>query len=149
MKIGFTGTRNQLTEAQSASLERLLTPAEYGPNRPIFHHGACKGADSFAATVAFGLNYDVIAHPGKSAHGGDNEWLCPIALEHSTEVRETKTHFARNRDIVDETDMLIACPQYMDPITEGTKGGTAYTIQYARKKGRPVVIVRPNGWIEK
>jgi hypothetical protein len=147
--IGFTGTRNELPEPQRAALERLLTPSEYGLSRPIFHHGACKGADSFAATVAWGLNYDVIAHPGKSAHGGDNEWLCPIALEHSNEVRETKTHFARNRDIVNETELLIACPQHSDPITAETKGGTAFTISYARKQGKPVWIVRPNGIVER
>ncbi len=147
-RIGFTGTRNSLTIEQSASLEKLLTPLKYDGGRPIFHHGACKGADSYAATVAYGLNYDVIAHPGKSAHGGDNEWLCPIALEHSTEVRETKNHFARNRDIVNETDLLVACPNHLGAITKDTKGGTAYTIQYARKLGKPVFIVRPDGMVE-
>lgn len=149
MKIGFTGTREKLTRAQAEALETTLTPKEYGLHRPIFHHGACKGADSYAATIAWGLNYDVIAHPGKSAHGGDNEWLCPIALEHSTEVRETKTHFARNRDIVNETDVLVACPQYMEPITSATKGGTAYTVNFARMQKRPIVIVRPDGTIER
>lgn len=149
MNIGFTGTRYPLTEAQQLTLEKVLVP-EYGRELPEFHHGACKGADSFAAMIAWGLNYNVIAHPGQSAHGGDNEWLCHEALEkHSCEVLPTKTHFARNRDIVDACDLLIACPQYVEPITQETQGGTAYTVNYARKRGKPVWIVRPDGSVEK
>jgi hypothetical protein len=150
--IGFTGTRHSLTSAQQEQVRRILTtPVDWvipRIERPIFHHGACKGADSFAAIEAYSLYYDVIAHPGKSARGGENEWLCPLAIEHSTEVRPEKTHFARNRDIVNECDVLIACPQYSEPITYDTPGGTAYTVCYARKVGKPVWIIRPDGFIE-
>jgi hypothetical protein len=144
MKTGFTGTRHELTAAQQRSLESILHP-EYGRERWEFHHGACKGADSLAAQIAWGLNYDVFAHPGQSASGGDNEWLCPVALEHSSEVLPTKTHFARNRDIVNETDMLIACPWQTERPAPKTGGGTWYTIEYAEKQGKPVTIIWPNG----
>ncbi len=146
MKIGFTGTRHRITPAQQKALMDIMVP-KYGRERWEFHHGACKGADSFAACEAWGLNYDVIAHPGQSAHGGDNKWLCPIALEHSSEVLAAKSHFARNRDIVDAVDLLIACPQYAEPITKETKGGTAYTVNYARKRGKRVWIVLPDGTV--
>jgi hypothetical protein len=147
MKTGFTGTRHELTAAQQRSLESILHP-EYGRERWEFHHGACKGADSLAAQIAWGLNYDVFAHPGQSASGGDNEWLCPVALEHSSEVLPTNTHFARNRDIVDATELLIACPNHGEPITKDSQGGTAYTINYARKRGKRIWIVRPDGTVE-
>lgn len=145
--IGFTGTRHPLTPMQRAALEKLLIP-EYGRERPELHHGACKGADSIAACRAWELNYDVIAHPGESAHGGDNEWLCPVALEHSCQVLPTKTHFARNRDIVDATEILFACPNHCEPITKDSKGGTAYTVNYARKKGKRIWIILPDGTVE-
>lgn len=147
MKIGFTGTRNPITAAQQTAIRELLYCNQ--GNHWEFHHGACKGADSYAAIEAYALNYHTVAHPGKSANGGDNEWLCPIALEHSCEVRETKQHFARNRDIVNESQMLIACPQHREPITKATRGGTAYTICYARDHGKPIFIVWPNGEIVK
>lgn len=144
MNYGFTGTRNGMTKPQLAAVCELLL-ANGGNNTWQFHHGACVGADSQAALEAYGLNWDVIAHPGKSAHGGDNQFLCPIALEHSCEVLETKTHFARNRDIVVACDLLIACPPYQTPITKETQGGTAYTVNEARKRGKPVCIVWPDG----
>lgn len=148
MNIGFTGTRHSLTQQQAFALNNVLLELWVNPDTE-FHHGACKGADSWAGTEAWGLNYHVVSHPGKSAHGGDNEWLCDIALEHSCEVRETKAHFARNRDIVDQTDLLIACQGYMEPITQATKGGTAYTVNYARKCGKPVWIIKPDGGVTK
>ena len=44
----------------------------------------------------------------------------------------------RNRYMVDNCDVLIA-------IYNGeTKGGTAYTVNYARKLGKEIVIIDPN-----
>jgi hypothetical protein len=57
-------------------------------------------------------------------------------------VLPAKTHFARNRDIVDAVQFLIAAP-YNN--WEENVGGTWYTINYARKKGLWLAIVWPNG----
>ena len=144
MKIGFTGTRNGMTAEQKAALVAMLIPEAVEPceERHQFHHGDCIGADYEAAGIAYYNGFRVICHPPiditRRAYFGIN-----------AEDRKPKSHFARNRDIVDESDMLIATPQYMGPITKDTKGGTAYTVNYARKVGKPVWIVRPDGSIEK
>ncbi len=53
-----------------------------------------------------------------------------------------KTYFARNRDIVDAADLLIATPFNN---FEEDRGGTWYTVNYARKRKKPIVIVWPTG----
>jgi len=58
------------------------------------------------------------------------------------EIRNPFTHFARNRNIVDSSDLLIATP-FND--LDRKKGGTWYTINYALKKGVDTIIILPNG----
>jgi hypothetical protein len=142
-KVGFTGTRNGMTDAQRETFKAFMGELA----AVTFHHGACKGADADAAFLTRHALPDaiIIAHPGQSAKGGDNEWLSQEALDVSGEVRKTKNHFARNRDIVDETDFLIACPP-VEPLP--ASGGTTYTVRYAIKKGKPVRIIWPDGRIE-
>jgi hypothetical protein len=52
------------------------------------------------------------------------------------------THFARNRNIVDASDILIVIP-YQDEWQPS--GGTWYTHDYAVKKGVLVVIIELSG----
>jgi hypothetical protein len=52
-----------------------------------------------------------------------------------------KPYLERNRDIVDSTELLIACPKDM---TESS-GGTWATVRYARKQKKPIVVVWPDG----
>jgi predicted Rossmann fold nucleotide-binding protein DprA/Smf involved in DNA uptake len=51
---------------------------------------------------------------------------------------------SRNRSIVHSTISLIAAPFEAE---EQPKGGTWYTIRYARKVGNVVVLILPNGTI--
>lgn len=142
MKIGFTGTRSGMTPEQITSVAQIFD------NYLCIelHHGACVGADQDAVAILKDDDYAyyIIAHPGISAGSrtGENPHLSQRALKLSCEVRETKTHFTRNRDIVNETDLLIACPP-CEPMPDS--GGTAYTVNYAKKCGKPFVIVYPSG----
>ncbi len=135
MKVGFTGTRNDLTEVQRVSLEGVLKTLQEAEE---FHHGDCKGADWHAALLFHRLYPErtIVAHPGPD---GD-PWRAHSPF--ASETREGKNHFARNRDIVDETALLVACP-LQD--SEQKQGGTWYTVRYARKAGKPIVIVWPSG----
>lgn len=90
----------------------------------------------------------VVAHPGKSSSGGENEWLSVPALQASDEVRQVKTHFARNRDIAFECEELIAMPRHTQRPQNGTGGGTWYTVGQAEKQGKPVRIIWPDGVVE-
>lgn len=131
MRVGFTGARDGMNPAQYEELGLILRQNL----AKELHHGDCIGADSTAHSLALQLGLRVIIHPpvdtGLQAH-------CNGAHE----MREPKTHFARNRAIVNETQVLIATPK---DNTEQAYGGTWYTVRYARKLRRPIVILLPNG----
>ncbi len=141
MKIGFTGTRKGMTLAQREEFRKLIAQLT-GPDfcrDAEFHHGDCVGADDEAATYAHESGfYSVVCHPPVDE---SLRAFNPFA----TFTTEPKTHFARNRDIVNEADVLIACPCDM---SDQPKGGTWYTIGYAKKKGKPTYIIWPDGRVE-
>lgn len=133
MKVGFTGTRNGLTIKQYDKLKSLLSSMSVNE----FHHGDCVGADAESHNIASDLSLPIIIHP-------------PIkedlrAFKKSDILRQPKSYFARNRDIVNESDTLIATPA----TAEETQGGTWYTINYAIKMHKSVIIINPNGEIVK
>lgn len=132
-RFGFTGTRHGMTEAQKSSLRAFLT----GSTGEL-HHGDCIGADSDSHDIADECGYGIIIHPPKDYTHRAWRSVPPHMM------RAEKTHFARNRDIVDETISLIATPLEYE---EQPKGGTWYTVRYARKMGRVVVLIRPDGTI--
>lgn len=141
MDIGFTGTRNGMTLRQMETFGRLLkTLATEFPGFR-FHHGDCKGADKEAAEIASALGCYVICHP-------------PIDETHraftkcNREYREPKTHFARNRNIVNESRFIIGTPPYFGDITKDTRGGTAYTVMYARQKKKTALVIVPDGAVD-
>lgn len=137
MNIGFTGTRFGMTPEQRESFKAVMMRF-HASLSDSFHHGDCIGADDQAANDAHENGIYIVRHPPvDETHRAFNP--------HFKEEREPKKHFARNRDIVDETEMLIACPQYAEPITKETMGGTAFTVTYARKRGKSLTIVRPDG----
>lgn len=143
MRIGFTGTRNGMTDKQADSF--VKTVEELTLNLSCineFHHGDCVGADQQAHGLSgVGCQLKIVHPPIDPTHRA--------FVYNYAEIREPKSHFARNRDIVNETDLLIACPPYMTPIVKETMGGTAYTVKYARKQGKPVVICWPDGTVTK
>jgi hypothetical protein len=130
VKVGFTGTQQGCTQAQKASLREVLEshPAEE------FHHGDCIGADAQAHSIMV-RRARVVIHP---SNRDDKRAFCRGAAE----VRPAKPPLDRNRDIVDDTEVLVACPRGED---EELRSGTWATIRYARKKGRRVMLVLPDG----
>jgi hypothetical protein len=128
--VGFTGTQRGMTELQMAALRAVLRQFEPGE----FHHGDCIGADDEAAQVAALLEYTVHRHPptdpSKRAYAPyDVEW-------------PAKPYLVRNQEIVDASEVLIAAPKSK---TEEVRSGTWATIRYARKLGRDLYIIWPNG----
>ncbi len=146
MRVAVTGTREGMTDAQRATFGTVLLPLDlHGADAVTeFHHGSCQGVDVQAARLAryvLGDGVRVVCHPGPAGHP------CREDSGVDDEVRPAKTHFARNRDLVDGADVLVACPLRPDPIGKNTPGGTAYTVNYARKKGRRIIIIGPDGSI--
>lgn len=98
-----------------------------------FHHGDCIGADDEAADLVSENFPDIkiVCHPPiDETHRAFNN-------KHQ-EIRVQKKHFARNRDIVDETDFTTAAPLTTE---HQDHGGTWYTHDYAIKKKKETLVL--------
>jgi hypothetical protein len=133
--IGFTGTQLGMTEAQRATVHRLLL--ELGATD--LGHGDCIGADDQADQIARELGLRRHLHlPNKK----EKMALC-IPAEGDV-VHPPKSYLVRNRDIVDACEALIAAPKEM---TETLRSGTWSTVRYCRRLGKPLYIVWPEGTV--
>lgn len=136
MKIGFTGTQKGMNIYQKELFLSILSAVKDETNS--FHHGDCIGADKEAhdlvdARIDRWLFKGVIViHPPSDSK---KRAFCT-----TTEIymRKPKPYIERNKDIVNEIDILIACPKSPK---EELRSGTWATIRYARKQGKPVFIL--------
>jgi hypothetical protein len=132
--IGFTGTRNGLTNKQRKSLYDTL----YDLRRDFdtVHHGDCIGADREACEDALELCYTLNCHPpdkpSKRAFIDSHKYNDPVP------------YLDRNRSIVDSCKLLIACPFENKEIV---RSGTWSTIRYARSVNKETIIIYPSGEI--
>ncbi len=134
MHIGMTGTREGMTKEQKESFKRVVTYMK--PTH--LHHGDCIGADADAHELAKALSTPSIVHPPSDSS--------LRAFKDSVEIREEKGYFARNRDIVNESEILLGFPKTMVE----TEGGTWYTINYGRRAaGKDVYIIYPDGTVRR
>jgi len=130
VRIGFTGTRQGMTPAQQRALRDLLA-AHRGA---VLHHGDCIGADAQAHDIAVELGFSVVIHPPDDAR--------QRAFKSAPHIRTPKPYLVRNKHIVRETELLIAAPA---EFIEQHRSGTWSTVRFARRLGRPVRIILPDG----
>ena len=131
MRLGFTGTQVGMTGPQA-----LSTFDEVDALKPHeVDHGLCIGSDAqFHEMIrSYSPSVLIVGHPptntSKMAECDcDRLWL-------------PKPYLDRNRDIVDASDALLATPEG----PEGLRSGTWSTVRYARKRGKPITIVWPDG----
>lgn len=133
MIVGFTGTREGMTFAQSEavlSVLRGLSPSEV-------HHGCCVGADAEVHNLAY-WDWPLHGHPGPAgamrADLGGFKILYP-----------PKDYGQRNQDIIDACVFLVAAPQSHSEHWRSGGGGTWQTIRRAKKAGKRIAIVWPDG----
>lgn len=132
--IGFTGTRLGMTFAQKRALIATLRGIEFSET----HSGDCLGADQeFVGQCLAALQkpYYTYGHPPRYRKYRafceyDYSYICKDYLE-------------RNRDIVNLSHLLIACPKEKE--NQRVLGGTWYTVRYARSKNLPLIIILPEG----
>lgn len=146
MILGMTGTRHGITPFQ-----RLWLHAQLAENVSELHHGACVGADHEAHRAAIQHEVQVIAHPpaDKKLAMTMAQLLSPRG---GVTVLSDKPYHARNRDIVDACDRLLALPEG----PQRPHSGTWYTISYASGDADqhlstrivPVTICYPDGTVE-
>ncbi len=127
MKIGFTGTREGMSERQRIDFTRLiqgLLPSE-------FYHGDCIGADAEAHNIVKNVTRSNIhIHPPNDG----SKRACLIGDFNYP----PKPYLERNKDIVKACDLLIACPKGR---YEENRSGTWSTVRYARKINKPMIIL--------
>lgn len=126
--VGFTGTRYGMTIHQVFTVARLINRFEW------VHHGDCVGSDDQLHGIAKRAGKKVSVHPPTGLRMRAN---CV-----GDENHQPKGYLARDRDIVNATCSLIAAPQ---GIGEEARSGTWTTARYARKIGKPVTLVLPDG----
>jgi hypothetical protein len=97
------------------------------------HHGEAEVADELAGNMARARGWRIVGHPS-SMH----EHRCEV-----DERVEARPPLIRDHDIVDETECLVAMPWR----SEYLRNGEWATIRYARKVGKPITIIWPDGTI--
>jgi hypothetical protein len=129
-KIGITGTRQGATTKQLIVFKELL----YSFEMVELHHGDCLGADEQAHDIARG-HCIIIIHPPENPK---YRAFC----EGAHEVLPMKEYKKRNCDIVDAAELVIGLPKKE---YEEQRSGTWHALRYARKIGKPVIVIWPNG----
>lgn len=120
-----------MTAAQLVACERLLdrlAPTE-------LHHGDAIDADAEMHTIARTRGVRIVVHPPSNP-------ACRAFCE-GDEILGVLSYIARNHSIVDVTDLLVATP--VGPEASDPRSGTWKTIRYARRVGKRIVIVNPDG----
>ncbi len=132
MIIGFTGTQDGMTPTQVEILISVLSGLEIEE----VHHGDCIGADTEFHNVVVSVcsTAKIIIHPPNNASK---------RAFNSGFVLCEKPYLTRNKDIVNAVDMMIAMPKGEETV----RSGTWSTVRYARKIGKPVVIIYPDGTV--
>lgn len=125
-KIGVTGTRRGMTHSQRIAWEAFIKPEDE------IHFGDCIGADEEALYIAHVVGCKTVGHPPL-----DDSRRC---FGEYDEIRPQKDFLERNKDIVDETAILVAFP---GTTTEELRSGTWMTIRYAKRKQKKVEIIFP------
>jgi len=128
MKIGFTGSREGMTQHQKEQF--VLKMFDLLPTE--FHHGDCEGADAEAHDIVreFFPKVKIIVYPPLSFR--------KRAMKQGDEILAPEAYLKRDYRIVDSTDYLIGAPK---TDMEQIRSGSWTTIRYARKTNKPHTIL--------
>lgn len=134
-KVGFTGTQKGMTLPQAEAVRNLL--GELGATRTF--HGGCIGADTQFHNLSLQFGIKPIIFPS-NIRNTQGDWVG------AKEVYSPLPPLQRNRIIVDHSDILLATPKANK---EEIRSGTWATIRYARGIRKPVIIIYPEGNMER
>ena len=129
--IAFTGSRSGMNNSQIVRVMRLIDA-----HRPeVVRHGDCVGADAqfHKLCLAYG-KCQITIHPPTVTR---MRAYCKGAYE----TMEPEPYLDRNKDMVNRSDLLIACPAGNK---EELRSGTWSTVRYARKTVTELIIIYPS-----
>ena len=144
MRVGFTGTREGMSARQAEQLALVLgwiySRDLQMIEATVFHFGGADGADMEAACIALDadiLPRQIVVHPCPGVTL--DKCLTTVGQAASRFAwREVFTPLRRDRNIVAESEILIAAPLTDREII---RSGTWATVRYARKAGLPIVML--------
>jgi hypothetical protein len=127
--IGFTGTKMGMTNRQKNVFSSIVA------NALELHHGDDSGADLDAHNIArkYGVDFIFFNNPYKYYIRAfcQGDYTMPEA-----------PFLKRNKNIVDYTDLLVACPNGFEEVI---RSGTWATWRYAVKQEKLWIIIWPDG----
>ena len=129
MRVGVTATQEGLTDRQRFLVRDQLIAL----NCTELHHGDCIGGDAEIHEIAWDMGIAIVIHPPIKTN---KRAFCRGAIL----VHEPYDYLVRNRHIVDATEFLIGCPNTRK---EKLRSGTWSTLRYARKMGKPLIVLGP------
>ena len=129
-----------MSENQRRSLKTVLKEL-HEDDDDEFHYGACIGSDSQAVFEAMDTGFVVIAYPASDVANSKHGLIPDKAV-----LVAPMPALKRNHRIVENTDALVVTPQY---VSEVIRSGTWATVRYARKKGKPIIYIWPDGRVQK
>lgn len=131
MIIGFTGTREGMSDAQCTKLHKVLNELKCTE----FHHGDCVGADSQAAYLVRSMaGIKIVCHPPSNSR-----LRAHVPIRDMDEVLPTQPYRVRNQAIVNACDHLVVGPKNN---LEARRSGTWGTYRYAQRRGKPTTILK-------
>ena len=138
MIIGFTGTQEGLSYPQRCTLLEMMMMYINAPSLTTVVHGDCIGADEAFGYMAKGLGCKVVIRPGCGRFGESPK----RAYTEADQAYPPEGYLKRNKKIVDDCSLLLACPKGME---EELRSGTWSTIRYAIDQQKLTVIIYPDG----
>lgn len=137
MKVTVTATRAGLTAPQRFVARSLVGASAI----TVLIHGAARGGDSILHDIAglMGVPRDI--HPANDVPSN----LSALDLTPADTVNDGAPALVRNRTMVDKGEVLWAFPRLY---VEERRSGTWAAIRYARKVGKPIWLVWPDGRLE-
>lgn len=135
--LGFTGTREGFTIPQGQMVQAVLTRMQ--PKRVV--HGGAAGADTeFHDMTRLMLpNTEVVVRPARAGTWAN-------LADGMVTVHPPRLPLDRNVDIVADSDVLVATPKDM---AEERRSGTWATVRHARREGKRIVVVWPDGTVSR
>jgi len=141
MKLGVTGTLHGTTKIQYDNMRLFfLINGKYITE---LHHGSSIGVDIEAHNLTTPVkSIDRVIYP--STVGSTRVDIPTIDLRTEDVTHPEKDSLERNKDIVDNSEWLLAFPRDMNEVE---KSGTWSTVRYARKLDKLISIYWPDGTV--
>jgi hypothetical protein len=134
--LSFTGTsKRPPTPVQIAVLDDILTEFWNKGYRTLVH-GEARNADSIANDMAKAKGYYIYGRPANIS-----DHRCDV-----DDRAEPRRPLDRDWDIAEDANTLVAMPANEK---EEVRSGTWATVRYARKLNAPIVIIKPNGDVDR